>query len=389
MRNATESISFSRSAPLFPSRLRVLGVATQGTGGDDEARLRSLLENFHSEFFPFDRAKKRSSGISLFQKIRRDRPDLVVLEGTGLAGGIAVIFGRLLAKIPYILSSGDAVGPFVQAQVPTAGPFFKFYEKILIRLSAGFIGWTPYLAGRALTLGAPRAMTAAGWAPSVLTEGELRSYRQSIRRELNIPEETIVVGIVGSLAWNKRVGYCYGYELVRAIQRVSRADVRALIVGDGSGRGELERLAGPALGKTVLMTGRVQRDRVPVYLACMDFASLPQSVDQVGAFRYSTKLTEYMAAGLPVVTGQLPFSYDLPGDWMWRLPGDMPWSDSYIAALAQLLDDLTLEELRSRREAVPKTLPVFEREFQIKRVTEFLSEAREAWWERRGVSINP
>ena len=28
--------------------------------------------------------------------------------------------------------------------------------------------------------------------------------------------------------------------------------------------------------------------------------------------------------GLPVVTGQLPFAYDLGGDWLWRLPGDAP-----------------------------------------------------------------
>ena len=33
----------------------------------------------------------------------------------------------------------------------------------LYRAAAGFIGWTPYLSGRALTLGCARAMTAAGF----------------------------------------------------------------------------------------------------------------------------------------------------------------------------------------------------------------------------------
>ena len=42
------------------------------------------------------------------------------------------------------------------------------------------------------------------------------------------------------------------------------------------------------------------------FLAAFDLASLPQSVDRVGSFRYSTKLSEYLAAGLPIVTSQIP-----------------------------------------------------------------------------------
>jgi hypothetical protein len=50
----------------------------------------------------------------------------------------------------------------------------------------------------------------------------------------------------------------------------------------------------------------VARDAVPDYLAAFDVASLPQSCDQIGAFRYTTKLPEYLAAKLPIVTGELP-----------------------------------------------------------------------------------
>ena len=61
----------------------------------------------------------------------------------------------------------------------------------------------------------------------------------------------------------------------------------------------------------------------------MDVASLPQSVDGVGSFRYTTKLSEYLAARLPVVTGEIPLAFDLDDGWMWRLPGDAPWEERY------------------------------------------------------------
>ncbi len=353
---------------------KILGVATQGTGKDDEARLRSLLENFNAEFFPFVQEKKFESGWRLFWKIWKEKPDLVVLEGTGLAGGLALLAVRFLRKIPYILSSGDAVSAFVGSQHPFLKLFFYCYEKKLTQKASGFIGWTPYLSGRALSFGAKRVMTACGWAPYKMTQSESLRYRSSIRNDLSLPEGAFVIGIVGSLAWNKRVGFCYGYELVRAMQRITREDIFALIIGDGAGRKHLEEFAGRELGKKIIFTGKIPREKIPHYLAAMDLASLPQSVDQVGGFRYSTKLTEYMAAGLPIVMGQVPMAYDLPGHWFWRLPGDTPWSEAYVSSLASLLDSLTHEQIKEKSSHVPHSLPQFEKKPQVERVSEFINE---------------
>lgn len=333
---------------------RILAFATQGAGGNDEARLRVLLERFAVTYFAFDQGDKKKS----FQCLRaalRDC-DLAVMEGTGIAGGLAL----LMSGKPYVLSSGDAVGPFVKAKQPLLGPLFEFYEKLLCRKSSGFIGWTPYLAGRALTFGAPRAMTAAGWAPG----GVVAS---NVREKLGIAPETIVIGIVGSLDWNPHAKYCYGFELARALELVKRPDVMALIVGGGTG---VAKLAGPR----VMLPGPIPREEVPGYLAAMDIASLPQSCDQLGSFRYSTKLSEYVAACVPVVTGQLPMAYDLDTGWMWRLPGKAPWSLDYIRALADLLERVTSGEIAQRRAAVPINPPVFDRPSQVRRVTEMLND---------------
>lgn len=302
-------------------RPKILAFSTLGAGSNEEARIRDLLAAFEPEVFPYDRKAKRNSFLGLLKTIFSRRPDLVVLEGTGIGGGFALLIGRFFGGIPYVVSSGDAVGPWVGQQYRLLGPVFGLYERILCGYAAGFIGWTPYLAGRALTFGVPRAMTAAGWAPFPLALDDAAEVRQSVRNRLGIPEKALVVGIAGSLAWNRRFRYCYGWELVKAVKDVARSDVHVLIVGDGTGLQHLKQLAGEKANRLVHFTGRVPQKEIPAYLAAMDIGSLPQSVDGVGSFRYTTKISEYLAAGLPLVTGQLPFAYDLGDDWLWRLPG--------------------------------------------------------------------
>jgi glycosyltransferase involved in cell wall biosynthesis len=353
---------------------RVAVFATLGPGSRDEARIVSLTARFRPTVWQFDRANKWRSAVRVVARLRRERPDVVVVEGTSIAAGVAVLIGRLAFKVPFVLSSGDAVGPFVRMIAPGLGVFGGMYEVVLCRACAGFIGWTPYLAGRAITLGATRAMTAANWAP---TQPVSNGDRESTRRELGIPPDAIVFGLVGSLNWSARAGYCYGLELVRAIARTSRREVHVLLVGDGSGRERLVAEAGPQLGARVHLAGRVSRDELGRYLAVLDVGSLPQSVDRIGAFRYTTKLSEYLAAGVPIVTGQLPLAYDLGGDWLWRLPGDTPWSDAYVNALARLMTELSGAELRARRAAVPRNLPVFDKLLQTRSVGDFLTDILE------------
>jgi len=191
---------------------------------------------------------------------------------------------------------------------------------------------------------------------------------------LGIPADALVIGIAGSMVWTPRYLFCYGAELVRALALVRRPNVYALLVGDGTGRAELERLAGVRAGRTMLFTGRVPQADVPDYLAAMDLGSLPQSVDRVGSFRFTTKISEYLASGLPMVTGQVPMGYDLDDGWVWRLPGNAPWEEPYIRGLADLLDRLTPAELAEKRASVPAEHPTFDRERQIRRVTAFISD---------------
>lgn len=349
-------------------RLDVAYFATQGTGSGDESRIAALLEPLGARPIRFERTSKLRSAGGVFRAVRRSRPDVLVVEGTGLAGGAACMAARLLAGTPYVVSSGDAVGPYLRMLHPSLAVLGSGYEQALYRMSSGFVGWSPYLTGRALTLGAPRAMTAANWADLETRPGD----RERVRERLGIPEEALVIGIVGSLNWSSRRQYCYGLELVRAARRVEREDLVVVVVGDGTGRDRLMAESGDQLGDRILLPGRVPPSEVGSYLAALDVASLPQSVDLVGALRYTTKISEYLAAGLPVVTGQLPLAYDLDDGWLWRLRGDAPWSERYIADLVALMRGISREEVDRRRAAVPRSLPQFCRERQQRQVCAFV-----------------
>lgn len=353
--------------------------ATKGSGTNEATRIRELLDGVGPlEEICFDKTRKRESFFQIIRQARTRHPRLMVMEGTGLAGGVACLLARLCFGVPFVFSSGDAVGPFVGSHRPGVGWIFGLYERLLYRWCAGFIGWTPYLTGRAMTLGASRAMTAPGWVLGhQATPLAMAEARATIRARYGIAEGEIVFGIVGALEWNGSKQYCYGLELVEALKRVDRPEIKVMIVGGGSGYEKLKSLAGAHFGTRVIMPGPVALDAVMSHLAAFDVASLPQSMDPVGMFRYTTKISEYAMARLPVVTSRIPMAYDLDRNWIWRLPGNAPWGETYIAALAEWMAKITPHEIaaaRGRIELLPADSETFDADLQKQRVTAFITE---------------
>jgi hypothetical protein len=351
----------------------ILCFATQGADSRDARRVAELTELCTAPVrtFAFDRSSKARSAFRLVGSVLHRRPAVVMMEGTGLSGGLAVLFCRLLLRVPYVLSSGDAVGPFLGRRSRLVGVIGWLYEIALCRFAAGFIGWTPYLVGRATTFGVRRAMTAPGWASGSSTP----DARYRLRARLGLSDACVVFGLVGSLQWSSKFAYTYGQELVLALREVSREEVAVVVVGDGPGMQHLERMAGGDLGSRIHLIGSVPATDVPDWLSVFDIASLPQSVDQVGSFRYTAKLSDYLQSGLPVVANTIPASYDLDSGWCWRLAGASPWDPAYVRAMASFMRAVSLEDVAARRaHAYDADARWFDRRSQQETVAQFLAD---------------
>ena len=163
-------------------------------------------------------------------------------------------------------------------------------------------------------------------------------------RSLGIVDGEPVVGLIGRLVPAKAPEV-----FVEAVARAARAlpSMRALIIGDGPLRGQIEaqvRRAG--LEKTVIITG--VRDDVPDLLAGMD--ALVFSSEREGL---SMAMLEAMAAGVPVIAtevGGTPELIDSPSAGM-LVPPRQP--DALAEALVDLLSHpvkaQTIREAARRR----------------------------------------
>lgn len=348
---------------------KILAFATQGSGGDDELRLQSLLSKSNSEFFEFNNKSKVNSFIKLITLIFQKEYDLFIMEGTGIAGGLALIIGSFLLGTKYIVSSGDAVAPFLTSKFPIGKPIFFLYEKCLMAFSSGYIGWTPYLCGRAMTYGSPKTITAAGWNPHKISKTV--SY---IRNDFGINPNDIVIGIVGSLNWNPNKKYCYGLELVQACHLTTNKNIKIIIVGDGSGKIELEKRSGELLDKKIFLPGRISREKLSDYYHAIDIGSLPQSGDQIGSFRYTTKISEYLGFKIPIVTGPIPLAYDFGADWIWKINSRFPWTNEYAESLAHFFNSITSKEVIIKKKNIQTDRIEFNKNDQIFRVSEFIND---------------
>lgn len=308
------------------------------------------MEGFDGDITVVDLDRSsRKAALAQMNTLLTQPWDLVYLESTGIGGGLPLIQAAKRG-LRYIVSSGDPVaGFFAITEGPVQGALFGAYEKQLYRKSVGFVGWTPYLTGRAIELGAPRAATVEGAVDTSLFRPD-PDARAAFRARHGIPPEQLVCGLVGSLVWSERQQYAYGLELVEALARTKRRDLTVLIVGDGDARARLEARVPSEKRSQIVFTGRLPEAEVVAAMNAMDVGFITQTLDALGMYRLTTKLPEYLACGLPVAMSPIPGFFDYVGTAAgWALPASHPGRESFWRACADWWETLTPEEIALRR----------------------------------------
>ena len=334
---------------------KLLCIGTAGIGGQDERRIYRLTKWLRSEieisYHFVDRSQSKIAAAKAIRRVLKSQPwDLVYQEGTGIASGANLIWAAWSRQLPYIVSSGDPIGGFFRTTKGNLiGNCFEIYEHLLYRFSAGFVGWTPYLTGVALKMGAPKAVTVEGAVAANIFYPYSRDKRRAIRQKLGIPEHHLVCGVVGSLIWVPPQSYCYGYELAEILKRIKRQDISFLVVGDGDGKARMEQAVPAELRSRIVFTGRLPESDVVDMMNAMDIGFVTL-FGEMGKYRLTTKLPEYLGCGVPVAMNPTAAFYDYAANGGWALPQGHPSEDQFLDQCAIWLDHLDWQEVRQKQE---------------------------------------
>lgn len=273
--------------------------------------------------------------------------DLVYVIDPGRVGFPAAVAARL-ARRPVIVETGDPQPDLYRALGRSALSVAAgaAIDRLVARYANGVV-----VRGRGLV---QTFRVRVPWVE--IPDGvDLEQFRPgidgSLRDELGIPREALVVGLTGNLGWAKGARLGYGWDIVEALGLLRDEPVWALVVGGGDG---IQRLRSRAeeLGvfDRLVMPGFLDHTQVPRYVAAMDVCVSTQSNDAIGAGRTTAKLPEYLAADRFVLATAVGAALDV-------LPDEMllPYSGSFDAGhpvrLAERIAELVPRRAELRRGA--------------------------------------
>lgn len=120
--------------------------------------------------------------------------------------------------------------------------------------------------------------------------------RKVCRTELNIPDDLFVVSCVGTICNRKGQN-----RLLEAIRGIKNRTIKIVFLGQES-KAEQVNIE----GDEVLFKGSVNNNDLPKYLCASDVFCLPTLAEGC-----CNAIIEAMACGLPIVSSDLPFNYDV------------------------------------------------------------------------------
>lgn len=163
-------------------------------------------------------------------------------------------------------------------------------------------------------------------------EGFVGANKESVRSRYGISRDEVLLGYIGRLNEEKNLA-----TLIKAFGIVAKArtDVRLMVVGDGSERDSLERLAALVAPGRVIFVGAISHDLIAPYFAALDLFVTP-SRSEVQPMSFA----EAFASGVAIVAFNVTGCNDMivPGESGVLVPLDYGERGLAEAVLALLAD---------------------------------------------------
>lgn len=318
-----EKTVYTLATLLDPKRHQVCGVVSLKPEGDYARKLKA--QGVSTESLGLSGTPRLSDAARLAELITRARPDIVH----------AVMYQAIqlcrLAKPKVPFAFKLVTSPRVNYRTRSFWTLLvdrclKGRDDLLIAESDAsrryLLSRLGYAPAKVTTI--RNGIDLAGWPVSSVD-------RQKGRMELRLGSSDVLIGAVGRLDRQKGFG-----DLILAMSRLKKTDLRCVILGEGPERGRLEALIrNHHLEKSVWLPGE-KRD-IAAWLSAFDIACLPSLWEGLPNF-----LLEAMALSLPVVASAVDGVPEVVENGVTGLltpPGDP-------AALAKTLGKLGLEPAR-------------------------------------------
>ena len=247
-----------------------------------------------------------ASTLGMLREVAKDPGDVLHLgKAQPINGSAALLGGKLLRATPLYLDCDDYEARANAFSAEWQRKVFAAFEDNLPRFAEGITVNTTFLRKRYADMGYPARRIVH--VPNGIDADRFRALKDTqadrIRARLGVDNQR-VVAYVGSLTFvNHRVDLLLdAFALVAA----ECSDVVLVLVGAGSDAQELrvraERLG---LADRVIFVGYVPPSISPYYLKIAHVSVDPVDDDSVARARSPLKIFESMAAGTPVVAGDV------------------------------------------------------------------------------------
>lgn len=182
--------------------------------------------------------------------------------------------------------------------------------------------------------------------------------KKEIREQLGYSQSDFIVAFVGRFYYRKGVK-----RVSEAIKLIGDKDVKSIFIGKATSNQSEE----PDCGG-ILFKGPLPHDRIPEYLCAADVFVLPSLAEGC-----SNSIVEAMACGLPIISSDLPFNYDILNEnnsFMVK-PEDI---NQIALSIKKVKDDITLRKSMSL--GALKTASELTLQKRTERILDFISNKR-------------
>lgn len=343
------------------SKLKLMFFIKGFQGGAAGIRAKMFAERLPSEWevrFNYRPIPKWKGILPFIQSALHFRPDVIYVMDTVYTSVLAGCIAKKLIGCKLVTDTGDVTFELAKSTgmySATQLALINWIEQMAIKNSDCLVVRGSYHK----TLLESQGVGNVVFIPDgVDTDAAKPVDATVLRKELGL-ENSLVVGLVGTMDWSERHKMCYGWDVIEALALLKDVPVKALLVGDGNGRPILESRAQQlGVANRVVFTGQLPYDDLPHYLGAMDVCVSTQSNDVVGMVRTTGKLPLYLAYGKYVVATDVGEASRVLPNVGCLLPYNGVRDDSHPARLATQLRKVLAE---------PKLLNIAEEARQVAR----------------------